>query len=159
MTSKNNNPDAIFGFFNEIGIIAQLSGNAFEKTMPDGMTLPQFSVLNHLMRVGDGHSPLRIARAMQVTKGAMTNTLQHLEKKSLITVKPDETDGRAKRVFITEQGRQVRDECIASLAPYLGRLATDISPSELADALPLLERVRKWLDTAREQPSRTSRSG
>ena len=33
-------------------IIAQLSGAAFEKVMPDGMTLPQFSVLDHVARRG-----------------------------------------------------------------------------------------------------------
>ena len=42
----------LFRFFNEIAIVAQLSGNAFEKAMPEGMTLPQFAVLNHLMRMG-----------------------------------------------------------------------------------------------------------
>ena len=33
--------DLVFRVFNEIGIIAQLAGNAFERVMPDGMTLAQ----------------------------------------------------------------------------------------------------------------------
>ena len=90
--------ELMFGFFNEIGIIAQLSGNAFEKVMTGGMTLSQFSVLNHLARLGGNRTPLQIARAMQVTKGTMTNTLGHLERARHISVRPDERDGRSKRV-------------------------------------------------------------
>lgn len=149
MTKSTIDQETLFGFFNEIGIIHQLSGNAFEKSMPEGMTLPQFSVLNHMTRLGDGWSPLRIARAMQVTKGAMTNTLQHLEKKQLIKVVPDEKDGRAKRVFITDEGRQMRTRCIASMVPYMTRFAEDLPPDELTAILPLLRRVRIWLDEAR----------
>lgn len=150
MNDRPTDADILFGFFNEIGIISQLSGNAFEKAMPEGMTLSQFSVLNHMTRLGDGWSPLRISRAMQVTKGAMTNTLGHLEKKGFVDIKPDEKDGRAKRVFITQAGRDMREACIASMIPYMGKFAADVPPDELAAALPLLQRVRQWLDKERE---------
>ena len=40
----------LFRFFNEIGIIEQLSRNAFERVMPGGMKLSQFTVLNHFVR-------------------------------------------------------------------------------------------------------------
>jgi hypothetical protein len=39
-----------FRVFNEIGIIEQLSRNLFERVLPDGLTLPQFTVLNHFVR-------------------------------------------------------------------------------------------------------------
>lgn len=149
MNQRPADNETLFGFFNEIGIIAQLSGAAFEKAMPQGMTLSQFSVLNHLTRLGDGWSPLRISRAMQVTKGAMTNTLGHLERKGFVDIKPDEKDGRAKRVFITDAGRQMREDSIATLIPYMVKFAADIPVSELAAVLPLLQRVRQWLDEER----------
>ncbi|MEZ5812103.1 MAG: MarR family transcriptional regulator [Rhizobiaceae bacterium] len=150
MTRRPASPEDVFGFFNEIGIVAQLSGNAFERAMPEGMTLPQFALLNHMARLGDGWSPLRLARAMQVTKGAMTNTLRHLERKAMIETRPDERDGRAKKVFMTAAGHVARDECIAALTPYLQRLAADIPPAEFAAALPFLEKVRRWLDEERD---------
>ncbi len=74
-------PDAIFAFFTEIGILAQLSQTQFERLMPAGMTLAQFTVLNHCVRVSDGKSPATLARAFQVTKATMTSTLQRLEQK------------------------------------------------------------------------------
>ena len=142
--------EILFGFFNEIGIIAQLSGNAFERAMPESMTLPQFSVLNHMVRLGGGWSPLRIANAMQVTKGAMTNTLQHLERKDLIEIEPDEKDGRAKQVFITEAGRAMREQCIATMIPYMSSFAQAHPPAELAAILPTLQEIRAWLDKERD---------
>ena len=46
-----------------------------------------------------------VATALQVSKGAMTNTLGHLERAGWIAVRPDEKDGRSKRVDLTEAGR------------------------------------------------------
>jgi lipopolysaccharide export system permease protein len=75
-----NTPDpALFALLNEIGIIEQLARNRFERAQPDGLRLPHFAVLNHLVRLGDGRTPGQIARAFQLTKATMTNTLQRLE--------------------------------------------------------------------------------
>src|SRR3712207_5255456 len=50
-----------FRVFNEIGIIEQLSRTMFERVMPDGLTVPQFSVLNHFVRLGGERSPAQLA--------------------------------------------------------------------------------------------------
>ena len=52
-----------FRLLNEIGIIAQLSRTLLEARLPSGFVLAQFSVLNHLVRVSDGQTPLTLARA------------------------------------------------------------------------------------------------
>ena len=102
---ENTSQDLVFfKVFNEIGIIHQLGSTAFEKTLPDGLKISQFSVLNHFVRLGDDSTPLQLANAFQVTKGAMTNTLKRLLDRELITIRPDPKDGRRKRVFITEKG-------------------------------------------------------
>ena len=149
MNANPKDMEALFRFFNEIGIIGQLSGHAFEKAMPEGMTLAQFSVLNHLCRLGDGWTPQRIARAMQVTKGAMTGTLKHLEGKGLVVITPDPSDGRAKRVNITDEGRAMRDACIGTMAPMMRDLLEDFSPAEIGGVVPVLAAVRAWLDQRR----------
>lgn len=149
MSANRKDMEAVFGFFNEIGILSQLSGHAFEKAMPQGMTLAQFSVLNHLCRLGDGWPPQRIARAMQVTKGAMTGTLKHLEGKGLVVITPDATDGRAKRVNVTDEGRAMRDACIGSMAPMMQALLEEFTPSTIAGVVPVLAAVRAWLDERR----------
>jgi DNA-binding MarR family transcriptional regulator len=120
-----------FRFMNEIAIIDQLASRLFERVMPEGMTLPQFGVLSHFVRLDRPSSPQRLASAFQVTKGAMTNTLQHLEAKGLVTVAPDPDDRRAKTVTITGAGRAAREEAIAALRPIIQRLAEEVSSTEV----------------------------
>lgn len=138
-----------FSFFNEIGIIEQLGRAWFEHVLPHGLNAPQFTVLNHLARLGDGKSPAEMARAFQVTKGAVTNTLQRLEKKGMIRIDPDPDDGRGKRVSLTARGRLARSDSIAALGPLLGRLTAHIPEERLRVALPLLRDIRQYLDANR----------
>lgn len=141
---------AMFRFLNEIGIIAQLSGAALEKVMPGTMTLPQFAVLNHLTRLGGNRTPLQIATAMQVSKGAMTNTLGHLKRAGWISIRPDEKDGRSKRVDITKAGCAAHGQALTALAPELTWLSQAIAPGRVREATPLLEEMRKALDSRRD---------
>ena len=139
-----------FRFLTEIGIIEQLARNQLERRLPDGLKVSQFAVLNHLVRLGGAWSPLRLARSFQLTKGAMTNTLQRLEKRGLIEIAPDPDDGRAKLVTITNAGSEMRQRCVASVGPLLADLSNSVTADDLSSTLPVLERVRKHLDTHRE---------
>ncbi len=139
-----------FRLLNEIGIIAQLSASRFERIMPHGLTLAQFGLLNHMVRLGDGWPPARLSRAFQVTKGTMTATLQRLEAKGFIRIDPDPEDGRAKRVFLTPSGRRAREGALSALAPDLDRIARSLPAAEAEALLPGLERLRAWLDTHRD---------
>ena len=147
-------PDAdaarLFALFNEVGIIGQLSRAMFEDRTGTGMTLPMFSVLNHLMRVGEGPTPLRLARAFQVPKTTMSHTLAALAKQGLIRMDPSPEDGRAKCVYSTEAGRAARDAAIAALAPDLARIAMALPEGLVEAALPHLTALREILDAARD---------
>jgi DNA-binding MarR family transcriptional regulator len=138
-----------FRLFNEIGIIAQLSSALFERVMPDGMTLAQFSVLNHFVRLGGVKSPRDLARAFQVTKATMTSTLQRLEAKGLVSVSPDPSDGRGKRVEITDAGRAMRERCIAALGPEIAKVELMLPQKQALDLLPALGQLRERLDKSR----------
>ena len=138
-----------FRFFTEIGIIEQLATNRLERGLPDGLKKSQFAVLNHLARLGGEWSPARLASAFQVTKGAMTNTLRRLEKRGLVDVKADPSDGRAKLVTITDAGHDMRTQCVHSISPLFAGLSRQLSDNDLAYTLPILEKVRKVLDSHR----------
>lgn len=140
-----------FAFFNEIGIIAQLSRAAFEARLPDGVTLPHFAVLNHLIRVADGRTPLELARAFQVPKTSMTNTLAGLEARGFVETRPNPRDKRSKQVWLTEEGRRFRDEAIALLVPTMDAFAQRFPAEELASLVPRLTEIRAFLDAARDE--------
>ena len=139
----------LFRFLNEVGIIDQLARARLESVLPDGLKISQFIVLNHLVRLGGEWSPARLADAFQVTKGAITNSLQRLETRGLIRVMPDPGDGRAKLVSLTPAGRRMREQCIAAIEPMLIDMQQVFGERRFAEALPLLEEVRRYLDTHR----------
>lgn len=139
----------VFQFFNEIGIINQLATDIFQSNMPDGLHISHFSVLNHLVRLGDGVTPLSITNAFQVTKGTMTNTLSVLSRRGLIHIAPHETDGRSKVVFLTDEGRAFQKQAIESLFPAIQQLDDKMDWARVVELIPELERVRKILDEDR----------
>lgn len=138
-----------FRLFNEIGIIAQLSASRFERVLPHGLTVAQFSLLNHCVRLGDGWTPARLAAAFQVTRGTMTSTLQRLEAKGFIRMQTDPDDARSKHVFLTEAGRAARSASLAALAPELARIPDVLAPEAAAKLIAPLEQLRIWLDANR----------
>ena len=139
-----------FSLFNEIGIIEQLSRALFEARLPEGFLVSHFSVLNHLIRVQDGRTPLELARAFQVPKTTMTHTLSVLERHRLVALRPNPADGRSKCVWLTERGRTFRDNAIAAMAPDIADFAKTCPPERIADLVPRLTEIREILDAARD---------
>lgn len=141
----------MFELLNEIGIIAQLSRALMEARLPKGLILPHFSVLNHLVRLGDEPTPQRLARAFQVPNTTMTHTLSGLEARGYIKMRRNPKDGRSKCVSITEKGRRFREKAIASLDPDIAVLAAQLPKKRVAELTEKLSEVRKILDAYRDE--------
>ena len=144
-------PEDIYSaFFLEVGILAQLSRALFEARLPPGFALPQFTVLNHLVRVQDGRTPLELARAFQVPKTSMTHSLAVLERHGLVEMRPNARDGRSKCVFITDAGRAFRGTALRAIAPDMATLAARFPAARLAEVVPVLTELRQIMDASRE---------
>ena len=143
-------PAVFFEVFNEIGIIEQLSRAVLEARLPDGLIAPHFTVLNHLCRVADGRTPIDMARAFQVPKTSMTHTLKGLEAHGLVEVRPNPEDGRSKRVWLTDAGRDLRSQTIVALGEEFARMAADFDTERLLAIRPVLTDLRIMMDAARD---------
>ncbi len=141
-----------FTLFNEIGIIGQLSRTLLEARLPEGLLAPHFTVLNHLIRMGDGRTPLDLARAFQVPKTSLTHTLAGLERRGLVALQPNPGDGRSKQVWITAEGRALRDSVIAAMEPAIAAIAPGFPPDRVEAILPALTALRRILDAQRDAP-------
>jgi DNA-binding MarR family transcriptional regulator len=141
-----------FRLFNEIGIIGQLSRSLLEARLPPGIVAAQFSVVNHLVRLGDGKTPLALAHAFQVPKNSMTHSLTVLVREGLIEFRNNPQDGRSKLVYITAAGRSFQAKTIDALAPDIARIAAAFPPEFVVRLIPDLERLRKFLDADRNTP-------
>jgi DNA-binding MarR family transcriptional regulator len=147
MTTAKDRPDV--QVFTEIGIVDQLVTARLERSLPDRMSAAQFGVLTHFSRRGGSQTPVQLARAFQVTKGAMTNTLQRLEAQGFVGIVPDAADGRQKLVSMTSVGAAAYESAIVALRPYYMGLREAFTDAEFEAALPFLRKLRAWLDENR----------
>ena len=136
--------------FDEIRYIEHLVRTAIARKLPVGLTYPQFEVMNLLSRRGDGVTPLAIARALQMTKSGLTNTLQRLCAIGLIRVEICANDGRRKRIWLSPEGRAAYGKCMVAMRPRMDRLRDGFTQKEFRDALPFLKALRTWLGEMHE---------
>jgi DNA-binding MarR family transcriptional regulator len=148
MTTPSRHPVA-FDFFVEIAVIDQLVGTEMARVLPDGVSMASFSLLNHLLSKGGSDSPVRLAQALQVTKGAITAMLKRLEARGLVVLSADPRDGRGKIVSLTPDGLRARNDAVTALDPLLATFLGAFPEPDLAAALPLLKRVRLDLNRRR----------
>lgn len=122
----------------------------FSRRLPDGLHMSHFSLLNNLIRVGDGKTPLALANAFQVPKGTMTHTLKVLTERQLIAQKPHPDDKRSKLVFLTDAGRAYHGAAIASMAEGFKALMPLMTIEQVLKLTPDLAEIRKTLDENRD---------
>ncbi len=139
-----------FAVMTEIGIISQLAENLFQSHLPKGMTVAQFSVLNHLLRLEVQETISELASAMQVTQPTMSSTVRKLEDKGLVELVHEQDDRRIRRVAVTAAGAGCRNNAVASLAPMAEILRQNMPPSIWRDILPQLNEIRVFLDKMRD---------
>ncbi len=139
----------LFDVFNEIGIIDQLARALLEARLPDGLITPHFTVVNHLLRLGDGRTPIEIARAFQVPKTSMTHTIKVLEAKGYVEVRPNPGDGRSKCVFLTDKGRALPGLAVSKMTPDIAHVMQGLDVSKLVEITPVLRQLRETLDAER----------
>jgi len=126
----------------------QLAGAILQARLPKGVLVPHFAVLNHLVRVRDGATPLALAQAFQVPKTTMSHTLSGLARRDWVAIEPNPHDARSKQVWLTPAGGAFRNEVIASLTADMAEIEAAL-PGLAEGLLPDLTRLRQHLDTAR----------
>jgi len=146
-----DSPYPYFALLYEVGIINQISTAFLEARLPGGLLVSHFGVVSHLIRVGDGATPLELARAFQVAKTTMTHTLAGLEKRGFVEMRPNLGDKRSKQVWLTPAGKQFRDDALAKMIPLLKELGERFSFKRVAAMLPDLVEFRAVIDQLRDE--------
>ena len=122
MLQFNNKDMNLLILLSEIATIEQLARNKLDNALPKDLNISSFSVLNHFSGSRAEKTPLQLARSFHVTKGAMTNTLNKLEKQGYIHVRPDWNDARKKCVSISQSGLDARNNAMKSIKPILDEI-------------------------------------
>lgn len=147
---SQRDPD-LNAFFTDIAIIDQLMGALRSRRLPPGLSLAGFGVMNHMVRMGlETTSPAALARALQVTRGAITGVLHKLTAEGFVTLEPDPDDGRGKKVRITPAGFAARQAAIDALEPLVVRFEREMDLEAIRRMHPDLRRIREYLDNNRD---------
>ena len=140
----------VFAFFSEVATIDQLCRTLIAKILPDGIHPSHFGIVIYLAGYGQGQTPLKLAKAMQVTKATMSHSLKVLEKRGFIQILPCEFDARSKLVYLTPAGHAFHGEAIAASARTFRHFLRDEHRETMIAALPHLAVIRKLLNDNRE---------
>jgi DNA-binding MarR family transcriptional regulator len=89
----------------------------------------------------DGSRVTDLAHRAAMSKQAIGELIRHLESRGYITVRPDPTDRRAKRVQLTERGWETVDLGERVIAEFDAWLEQAIGPDQVAQLRQTLERI------------------
>ena len=148
MPKPLNDPLAV-SLFSEISTIDHLLKLRLTKMLPLGMEPSHFAILNHFSLIDGEKTPAQLAKSFNVTKGAITNTLNKLSQMGYIHIRPDWEDGRRKMVSISQAGKNARDEAVSSIEPLISNLMDVISPEKAKSAIPFLRELRILLNSSK----------
>ncbi|HEX4151941.1 MAG TPA: MarR family transcriptional regulator [Steroidobacteraceae bacterium] len=89
--------------------VSRLGRTAFDHRLkPLDVTRSQWWVLNGLSGKGnDGRTQTELARLLDIGKVALGGIVDRLEGRGLVKRRPDGTDGRVNRVYLTRKGGDV----------------------------------------------------
>ena len=108
-----------------------------------GLDVPSFDVLAALRRAGPPYqlTPTELMRTALVTSGAITQRLDRLEERGLITRERSRDDGRAVVVSLTHAGREALDAALPDHLDTERKLLDGLSDDDRAHLAGLLRRL------------------
>lgn len=108
-----------------------------------GLDLAGADVILTLRRQGAGQSlsPSALAQEMMLSTSAMTNRLDRLEGRGLLTRTSDPTDRRGLRIILTEEGFALADDLVTSHVQTEEHLLSGLSGKERETLRRLLAKV------------------
>ena len=140
-----------FSFFNEIAIIDQLAMTVVTGTLPAGLSVAGFALLDRFVRIApDGESPARLAALFQVSRPTMSHTLGRLLAQGLIALDTVPGNRRSKIARITAMGRSRHAEALDVLMPVLAEVEEVLGRDVLETLTPALASLRERLDRMRQ---------
>lgn len=135
-----------------LSIVSQLFVARMNRILePHGMTLVQFSILNHLARraIGVGNRIMEIAEAVEAGQPAVTKTVAKFEAMELVETYRVDGDQRSKHVRVLPKGKQALLAIQKDIGPALADMFGVLGDEEMRSSTESLRKLGKWLDENR----------
>lgn len=102
-----------------------------------GLNMGQFDVLAHV-GASEGISQGELAKSLLVTKGNVAQLLGKLESRGLIRRR---SEGRTKRLYLTDEGRELYDEVVPAHEDFIAERFSALSKEERSELHRLLRKL------------------
>ena len=122
--------------------------NLFRKTLlaaGHDLTPEQCAVLVRLRDL-QGVNQSQLGKTLCKDRHSITRTLDLLEQRGYIERRPDETDRRVYRIFLTEKGGTLRDRLLPLVAGHLDRVFSGLTDEDLLAMRTTLEQIIKNIE-------------
>ncbi len=131
-------PMAVIGRLSRVSRL--ISTELLRTCSAHGLDAASFDVLATLRRNDPPHrlTPAELMRSAMVTSGAITQRLDRLQARGLVTRTPSNSDGRVVHVALTDDGRALIDQALPDHVDTENRLLAALTKTQrdtLADIL------------------------
>ena len=118
---------------------------ALRRGFGEGLSLARFDLVAQLAR-DDGQTLAQLSRRMLVTAGNLTGLVDRAERDGIVERRPDPSDRRLTRVFLTSSGHRLAQRAIARHAEIAEEIVGPLDGRERDELRRLLGRLREALD-------------
>jgi DNA-binding MarR family transcriptional regulator len=113
--------------------VSRMRRSAYDQFMkPLGITRAQWWVLANLSR-HDGMMQTQLADVLEVGKASLGDVIESLESGGWVQRRPDPTDKRAKRVYLTKPAQGLIKRMTVLEDQFNSQILNDLTPTERAD--------------------------
>jgi len=145
-----NDPKAVFG--GAVVVFARRWRMFIdEKLAESGLTDASWTPLIYLHRLGDGMLQKELAAASGLDESSLVRLIDILSKRGLLERRIDPDDRRARRLFLTDQGRKTAFAIREQLVTLEKELLADFSDTDIAAVLRVCERVEDRIEEAKAE--------
>src|SRR3954469_8258107 len=117
-----------------------------------GLTEATWRPLIYLRSLGEGVRQKELATAMSIEGPSLVRLLDSLERRGFIERREDESDRRARGIFLTRAGRELAVRAARIGNGLQGRLLAGVPEADLE----ICERVLESLERELEEPSQAA---
>jgi MarR family transcriptional regulator for hemolysin len=111
-----------------------------------GLTEATWRPLAYVGRLGGGVRQKELATALSIEGPSLVRLLDNLERRGLIERREDETDRRARGIYLTRAGRELAVRVAKVGTEIQARLLANVPPAELEICQRVLAGIERELD-------------
>jgi len=114
----------------QIGLLYRAMMKALEtETAPLGIGSGRISYL-FMLYINEGLTQQEMANRLQADKGAVARTLAQLEEQGYVHRRPDPTDKRVTRVYLTDKSKALQSDLEKAVERVINRLNENIAAGD-----------------------------